>query len=101
MHFAPLFCLSNETCVVVVVGSSFCALLLSGELSASVESGVCFTMPAGSWLGEMAYFEEGRRSADIVATADSLLAVVSYDGTARLAAAHAQTSLIATCVGVV
>lgn len=61
MHSAP-FPLKQQ---VIQHGESatFCALLLDGQIAAEVPGPegkkVRYPLPVGSWLGEMAYFEQG------------------------------------------
>jgi hypothetical protein len=68
--------------------ATFAALVLDGSVSALVAPGVLVPLPAGSWVGEMALFERGPRSADIEAQGSeeqkAILAVLSYDDLERL-----------------
>ena len=64
--------------------ATFAALVLEGDVTA-VAPGVVVNLPTGSWVGEMALFERGTRSADIHAREQgAVLAVLSYEDLERL-----------------
>jgi hypothetical protein len=60
LHFAP-----GERIIRAGEEASFAALVLEGCVAALVGPGVTVPLPAGSWVGEMSFFERGPRSADI------------------------------------
>eukprot|EP00462_Mataza_sp_D1_P020573 CAMPEP_0175130776 /NCGR_PEP_ID=MMETSP0087-20121206/6183_1 /TAXON_ID=136419 /ORGANISM="Unknown Unknown, Strain D1" /LENGTH=995 /DNA_ID=CAMNT_0016413009 /DNA_START=553 /DNA_END=3540 /DNA_ORIENTATION=- len=58
--------------------STFAAIILEGDFKAVVNETLTVDLAVGSLVGEMAFFERGQRSADIVAKSSGILGVVSF-----------------------
>ena len=58
--------------------ASFCGIILQGKFEAVISESQSFSLGPGSLVGEMSYFEGGKRTADIVSAAASVLAVISF-----------------------
>jgi CRP-like cAMP-binding protein len=64
--------------------ASFCGIVLAGQFEAVLGDAQRVPLPKGSLIGEMAYFEGGRRTADIVAAEASVVALISFDDLKKL-----------------
>lgn len=69
---------SGEQLIKKGENASFFCLLLEGSVQALITDTFKVTMGKGAMFGEMAYFQGGVRSADIVTTSDVTLSVMSF-----------------------
>ena len=59
--------------------ASFFGIVLKGSLKVNLAGGAVFTLPTSTIVGEMNYFDNGNRTATVLANESTTFAVLNYD----------------------
>jgi CRP-like cAMP-binding protein len=95
--FSVLRIAAGERIITKGEEASFCGIVLSGSLNAVVSATLTVPLGAGEMVGEMALFEGGSRSADIVVgpSSECILAVITFAELDSMASPGAGENLVA------
>ena len=80
----------QETVITKGENATFAAIVLSGSLQIIVDDNLKFDVLKGETLGEMAFFESGKRSATVVSAGTAALGTIRFVELERLLYVHPQ-----------